>query len=275
MEPTTTTTTAKQSAFDSALDDYNRARQALDAIPIATTTSDAETVAMDALDAAERRLLNQKPQNLSDVRAMAEIVWADPDGIPCEDRIAAVLNGLRKLDGQPSRTFSATAWLEQFEILGGGWTNIDGEVSLLAPVPVHDGLKAMLWQLDTTGSREQVKAAIRHKDSAASVAPIRWEAVRRAYDEAAKAMKAHEAIENPHRYDSTECKAHEAKTDRLATAEGEAFDAMMLHPAPDASALSFKLTAHSAFTKGMHWPTADKIAKQLAADAANLLPKVA
>ena len=57
--------------------------------------------------------------------------------------------------------------------------------------------------------------------------------------------------------------------------EGEAFDAMMLHPAPDTAALAFKLAAQSSFTKGQHWPTADKIAARLAADAATILPKVA
>ena len=50
---------------------------------------------------------------------------------------------------------------------------------------------------------------------------------------------------------------------------------MMLHPAPDAAALAFKLAVQSSFLKGEHWHTADKIAARLAADAGTLLPKVA
>ena len=274
----TTAPTITQSRFDEALTEYLRERDRLEAMPVETTSREDEGRAMEAMAAAERRLFNKTPQTVSDVRALAEIAWRDPDSLPDVSMIGAVINGLRQIDGNaPSRTFEPDSWLRNYERLGGGWTNVEGEVSLLAPVPTPEGLQAMLWELDTRGGREQVKAAIRSLPDGAITVPasVRWQSLCRAYDEAAEAMKAHEAIKNPHRYDSPECEAHEAETERLAIAEGEAFDAMMLHPAPDTAALAFKLAAQSSFTKGQHWPTADKIAARLAADAATILPKVA
>ncbi|KZY55398.1 hypothetical protein A3736_01865 [Erythrobacter sp. HI0063] len=277
MTNTTTTPASTQSAFDRAIADYGHARAALDALPVETTSSEVEQIAMDAVYTAERRLLRQSPQNVSDVRAMAEIVWADPDSIPCEDSIAAVLNGLRKLDGKPSRTFSATAWLVQFERLGGGWTDVEGEVSLLTPVPTNDGLKSLLWQLDTTGGREQVKAAIRSKSDAVSavVAPTDWDTLCRNYERAKSAVDAHHAIGNPHPFGSAECNLQEATMETLATAQGDAFTALMLFPAPNAAALAYKLATQLTFLGGDQWHESSAIAKQLAADAASLLPKVA
>ena len=276
MEQTTTATTRPQSRFDEALTEYLRERDRLEAMPVETTSREDEGRAMEAMAAAERRLFNKTPQTVGDVRVLAEIAWRDPDSIPDVSMIGAVINGLRQLDGNtPSRTFEPESWLRNYERLGGGWTNVEGEVSLLAPVPTHDGLQAMLWELDTRGGREQIKAAIRAKDSAASVAPIRWGCLCRGYEKAKSAVDAHMAIGNPHPFGSHECDEQEATMEALATAQGDAYNALMLFPASDAAALAYKLSTQLAFLGGDHWNENAEIAKQLAADAANLLPKVA
>lgn len=201
MNAITTTTAPTQSRFDAALAEYLRERDRLEAMPVETTSREDEGRAMEAMAAAEDRLFRHAPQTVSDVRALAEITWRDPDSIPDASMIGAVINGLRQLDGNaPSRTFAPESWLRNYERLGGGWTNVEGEVSLLAPVPSHDGLQAMLWELDTRGGREQVKVAIRSLPDGALTIPaaVCWQSLCRAYDEAAEAVKAHEKVETFH-----------------------------------------------------------------------------
>lgn len=278
MEKTTTTTARPQSHFDEALTEYLRERDRLEAMPVETTSREDEGRAMEAMAAAERRLFNKTPQTVSDVRALAEIAWRDPDSIPDASMIGAVINGLRQLDGNtPSRTFQPDNWLRHYERLGGGWTNVEGVVSLLAPVPMPDGLQAMLWELDTRGGREQVKAAIRSLPNGALTVPasVRWQSLCRDYEQAKAAVDAHMAIGNPHPFGSHECDEQEATMEALATAQGDAYNALMLFPALDAAAVAYKLSTQFAFLGGDHWNENAEIAKQLAADAATILPKVA
>ena len=54
MNAPTNISAREQSAFDRALAEYLRAREALDAMPVDTTSSEDEQLAMDAMAAAER-----------------------------------------------------------------------------------------------------------------------------------------------------------------------------------------------------------------------------
>lgn len=78
-----------------------------------------------------------------------------------------------------------------------------------------------------------------------------------------------------HPIDRSECGspeniAHETETARLADVRAEAFDALMLAPAPNRKALAYKLAAWRDMVGGDAWHSGDKIAQRLADDAARL-----
>lgn len=92
-----------------------------------------------------------------------------------------------------------------------------------------------------------------------------WTEKRDAYLTAAADMKAQGR--NPGAFGTPDCEAFEAETLKLSTAQAEAFDAMMLEPAPNAAALAFKLRAFNAMQAFDGWDNGGTIAKQLSADA--------
>lgn len=59
-------------------------------------------------------------------------------------------------------------------------------------------------------------------------------------------------------------------TDRMADAQTDAFDAMMLAPAPNAAALAYKLAEFRKITGGDSWHTGEAILAQIEADARRL-----
>lgn len=281
-ETNTTTPAPTQSRFDAALADYLRERDRLDGLPVETTSSEDEDRAMEVAIAAERRLFKQPVQNVGDVRSLAEIAWRDPDSIPDVSMIGAVINGLRQLDGNaPSRTFRAENWLTHYERLGGGWTSVEGEVSLLAPVPVSEGLKAMLWELDTRGGREQVKAIIRDTKPFAAPAMdnparLQWDHMRRRFEVEAARMEQNEATPYRGTIDDPECEKAEDLTAQIVEAYDSVAEELLRFPAPDAEALAFKLelmaSNHFGAFNNRHAP---EFAQALAADAARLLKEAA
>lgn len=276
MNAPTNISAREQSAFDRALAEYLRARNSLNAMPVETTSQEDELIAMDAMGAAEERLFKADAKSIEDVRALAEIAWQEPASTPSDDMVAAVLVALRKLAPGQSRTFDAKTWLKCFIEHGGGWTNRDGKVALVSPVPAGETLQGLLWELRTRGEEDQVKALIISRgeplssDALNVSAQEEWKRLRRDYGIAKAALNAHTEPKG-YAFGSAENDAHEAETERLANAQADAFDALMLHPAPDLTALAHKLAVHSGFLQGDNWHKGAEIAEQLAADAARLL----
>lgn len=272
MTHDTTTTTRQQTAFDRALANFLGARDALDALPVETTDGEVELRAMDAMGAAERRLFETTPETIGDVRALAEICWSDTDGIPTTYLIGKVLSGLRQIDGQQSRVFNPAKWVADYRRFGGGWVVTEDRVTLMQPVPSDDTLTNLMWELHTRGGEEQVKAIIAAGEAvqAPGIAVNEWKALCRRYEDAKAAINAHKEPEGTV-CGSPDNIAHEAETERMANAQADAFDAVMLTPAPHAPALAYKLAINSSFGAGELWHKGAEIAEQLAADAARLL----
>ncbi|MEN8859010.1 hypothetical protein [Qipengyuania flava] len=101
--------------------------------------------------------------------------------------------------------------------------------------------------------------------------PARWVALSDAFASAHAAMLAHEALPDNSKCGSPDNLAHEDKTERLATAQAEAFDAMMLEPAPNRAALAIKMRAYHDISAADGWDNGGKIAAMLASDATRLL----
>ena len=91
-----------------------------------------------------------------------------------------------------------------------------------------------------------------------------------AYQTAKARMEEHAATDDKSECGSPENVAYEAKTATLANAQADAFNALMLTPAPDRKALSFKCSEYSEFTQGDSWLEGAKILTQIAADAKRL-----
>lgn len=277
MTTTTTTRAREESAFDRCLAEYLQAREALDALPVDTTSADDERIAMDAMCAAERRLFKQTPQNIADVRALAEVAFTDPDSIPGMDLIGAVLTGIRAFDPAPSRVFDPAKWVEQFREYGGGWVVRDGRVDLLTPVPASDTLTTLMWELRTRGGEEQVKSIIRDLDPAARIATgererAKWEHIQRRYEIEAARMAENEGRPYRGTLDDPECEKAEELTARIVEAYDAVAEELLRFPAPDAEALRFKLALmacdHFGAFNNRHAP---EFAKIIAADAARIL----
>ncbi len=273
----TTAVSSRETDFDRALAEYLHARNTLDSLPAETTSGPDELVAMDAMGAAERRLFRQTPQNIADVRALAEITFNDPDSVPGWDLIGAVLNGLRLFDYAPSRVFQPDRWIESYRRFGGGWVANEQGVQLLMPVPAGDALDGLMWELRTRGGEEQVKAIIAAGEPVTSPAVkaierARWEHVVRRFEIEAARMAANE--EEPYRgtIDDPECEKAEALTAQIVEAYDAVAEELLRFPAPDAEALRFKLRLMACDHYGaFNQRHAPDFAKIIAADADRLL----
>lgn len=277
MNAPTNISAREQRAFDRALAEYLRAREALDAMPVDTTSSEDEQLAMDAMAAAEHRLFRQTPQNMADVRALAEIAFTDPDSIPGMDLIGAVMNGIRQFDHEPSRIFKPGRWIEQFKRSGGGWVVTDDQVALLSPVPQTDAIESLLWELRTRGGEEQVKSIIRETEPVAAPLPAspnrtQWEHIQRRYEIEAARMAENESSPYQGTADDPECEKAEALTAQIVEAYDAVAEELVRFPAPDAEALHFKLALmacdHFGAFNSRH---SREFAQVIAADAARLL----
>lgn len=115
----------------------------------------------------------------------------------------------------------------------------------------------------------QYQSEVAHDERAARNSAPKWIALRDAYLTAKADTAAHCATKcAPH--DTPECEAYEAETERLANAEGAAFEALMLFPAPDAKALAFKTEVFTAMTRGEEWHNGHDLLSQLTTDAKRL-----
>ncbi len=266
-----------QSGFDRSLAEYLRARDALDAKPVETTSCEDEQLAMDAVAAAENRLFKQTPRSLADVRALAEIAFTDPDSIPGMDLIGAVMNGIRQFDHEPSRIFNPGRWIEQFKRSGGGWVVTDDQVALLSPFPQTDAIDCLLWELRTRGGEEQVKSIIRETElvaapALATASRLHWEHIQRRYEVEAARMAENEG--NPYQgtVDDPECERAEALTAQIVEAYDAVAEELMRFPAPDVEALQFKLALMACDHFGaFNSRQSHEFAQVIAADAARLL----
>lgn len=269
MKMDTITPVRAQSRFDEVLADYNQHREWLDNLPV-QSDADIETRFMDALGAAEQRLLRTPVGNVSDLRAMAEIIWQDRDGLPSSKMLSAFFDNLRRLDGNaPSRTFNPAPWLDWFERHGGGWIERDGEIVLLVPHGERDLITDAMWQLETRGALEQVKALIREQGTETDDNKPAWGALLSLYQTAKARLDEHCAQPSPE-FDDAECDAYEAKTDKLATEHADLFVELMLAPAPDAAGLAYKMAAYANVVGGDAWDRGAEMVAQLAQDARNL-----
>lgn len=277
MTDNTTTRTPQQTAFDRALAEYLLARDTLDSLPVETATREAETLAMDAMGAAEGRLFRQTPQNIADVRALAEIAFNDPDSLPGWDLIGAVLNGLRLFDYEPSRVFSAAKWVDTYRRFGGGWVVTDEGVQLLMPVPASDTLESLMWELQTRGGEDAVKAIIVSGEPVASPAietsdRRTWGNIKRRFEVEAARMDANEATPYQGTIDDPECAKAEALTAQIVDAYDACAEELLRFPAPDAEALRYKLVVMASdYFASINERHYGELAKIVAADAERLL----
>ncbi|PIW55241.1 MAG: hypothetical protein COW16_07140 [Sphingomonadales bacterium CG12_big_fil_rev_8_21_14_0_65_65_10] len=106
---------------------------------------------------------------------------------------------------------------------------------------------------------------VAREDRADKASAAKWREKRDAYLTAATAVAAQGR--NLAAFGTPDCEAHEAETLKLSTAQAEAFDAMMLEPAPNAAALAFKLRAFNEMQAFDGWDNGGTIAAQLSADA--------
>jgi hypothetical protein len=269
MKIDTITPVREQSRFDEVLGDYSRQRAALDSLPI-ETTGHSETRAWDALQGAEARLMKAPANNISDLRAMAEVIWQDGDSVPGDELLSTFFDNLRRLDGQaPSRTFSPAAWLAWFENSGGGWIEREEEIVLLVPHDPCNVISHAMWALETRGGLEQVKALIRERKSGQQESGQTWGSLLSRYQTAKARLDEHCALPSPE-FDDAGLDAYEAKTEKRANAHADLFVELILAPAPDAAGLAFKMQVYADVVGGDAWDRGAEMVAQLAEDARNL-----
>lgn len=261
--------TAQHTGFDKALELYNRRTASLDALP-SNVSQDMETEACDLRTAAERQLFRQKVHSVADVRALAEVIFLDPDALPMPEHTTALLNALRSLDKRnPSRTFNPSAWLRALERHGGGWVMQDDEVSFLYPGNKPEVIDSLMWELETRDGCEAVKEEIRKREASSVEAKPTWQTLLSAYQTADARLKEHSAEVDTSKCGSPENVAHEAKTDRLADEHTEALEALLRYPSPDKAAFAFKarvLAEHQAY----QWATGKELTGIIADEAEQL-----
>ena len=236
IHPTTT-----PSAFDAALSTYVARRDTLNGLPHDADQASEDSLA-DLLTAAERRLIDTPTTKISDIRAIAEMIWCSPDAVPDAYQLRRLFEELRRLDDDgPCRTFNAAHWLAWFERNGGGWIDRDGEIILVAPANgAADLVEDALWYLETRDGIAQVKEHIRNKPKATTETPPTWEDLLRDYRAAKEKLDQHCALPSPTLIES-EIEAYEAKTDGLTDTHSELMEAIMLYPSPNAAAVAFKM----------------------------------
>ncbi|MEP2736728.1 MAG: hypothetical protein ABJP34_10570 [Erythrobacter sp.] len=254
-----------KTAFQVALDTWIARRDALN-----LCNDDARSDELgDLLFAAERALLKQPVNNISDLRSLSEVIWQDPHSYPSDALIAVFFKALRGLDNNAeSATFNAANWLSHFERFGGGWVETDGAVKLVHPVEQSDAMDDLIWELETRDGLKAVKAAILAKAKQLEEPVCDWAKLLSAFQTADLALAAH-GDETPHPAGSPENEAREAKTDALVDASTDALVTLMRFPSPDGTAYRTKAKLYA--DHHCHdWNEAHEFAQILASEAERL-----
>ena len=136
-----------------------------------------------------------------------------------------------------------------------------------------DGIATLIAfaQFNTDAAREKRAPAPAQTDDESDTLDQWAQAVTR-YLEAKQAAERHSAdvTSRSPAFGTPENVADEETTERLADEQANAFDALMLTPAPNRKALAFKTSALSTFLGGDEWHNSAQIIEQIAADAARL-----
>ena len=253
--------------FASALSDWKRQRLTLNAADYAS--SDDEQNGFDLLAKAEARLLDSPVQNVHELRALAEVIFQDPDSIPGADTLAKLFGAMRSLDkGNDSPTFDAAAELAQFEKAGLGWVERDGAITFMDNN--GDRLDLFKWLLETRGATEQVKQAIANRSEDRET-PSAWATNLSAYQTAKARLDEHQFStgERP-AFGTQESKDDEDKLTDLSDAHYAATVTLLTTPAPTVAAYRQKVELH-ATEQAYLWNDNQQIAEALATDAISLL----
>ena len=247
---------AMRGEFALAIDDYRNRRAAV-------ATANDEQAAIDLLVAAERRALSFQASSISELRAIAEIIWSDEDSLPSSEMVTAFFASLCNLDKNPSPTFDPVRWLTDYEAGGGGWIERDDEIHFLSADT--DASRLAMWELKTRNGAEQVKAIIRNR----TAPDTNWGQLVSNYETAKARLDEYQSVERNLAMGTPENAAHEAKIDELADAHFDAALALLSSPAPDAKAYAYKMQAyHDA--EAFQWSRNHEVTKDLVDDAKRL-----
>lgn len=253
--------------FANALSEWKRLRLAVNAADY--TTSNGEQDGFDLLVKAEARLLDSPVQNVHELRALAEVIFQDPDSIPGADTLAKLFSAILSLDkGNDSPTFDAAGELAQFEKAGLGWVERDGAITFMDNN--GDRLDLFKWLLETRGATEQVKQAIADRTDDRETQSA-WAANLSAYQTAKARLDEHQfrTGERP-AFGTQESKDDEDKLTDLSNAHYAATVMLLTTPAPTVAAYRQKVELH-ANEQAYLWNDNQQIAEALATDAKSLL----
>lgn len=260
---------SEPSSFDEKLEVWRRCRVELSELPLEAAADDEDRLC-NALEAAERKLMGQRVESASDLRALAEIIWPDPSSIPPRQMMTTFFAALRQLDRSASRTFDPKAWVSQFKRGDGGWVERDGEILLLSPTPQSDLIAALFWEMETRGARELVENEIRRRAAVPDGPQSAWTKAVSAYQATKAELDAHQFTTNNSKLGTDECTAYENKTERLANKHSAALEALFVCPSPNAEALRFKLRLFAS-EQLSDWHRNHEFADLLATEADRLL----
>ena len=255
--------------FERALAEWTHCRHDLDHAPLDLSKKERDRL-YDLLGSAEARLLALNPQNINQLRAMSEVIWGSTDVLPTREAVEAHFRALRHLDSSHtiSPTFDPEAWLAMYERNGGGWVEVGGEITLVSPTPQSERMQEAFWLLETRGSFECVKAAIRARSD--ERAKTTWGKALSDYQAAAAKLREHSDQADPSlKLGTPENDAYEAKTDALADAAGRAIEALFACPSPDLEAFRYK-TRLFAREELAGWHCAQSFAEVIANEAQRL-----
>lgn len=220
--------------FDYALDEWRRQRDKLDGLP-SGTSNEEEQGQLDLLTAAEGLLLAAPVSSVSQLRALAEVMWPEADSIPTSEMVASLFTALRKLDGDKrSLTLTAEEALANFKERGGGWIEREGEVVFLHNSP--DALELFHWRLETRGETERAKAIVRESVNQRDTQTTWGQLVSDYQTAQAKVQEQQTHYREEWNASSPEYRAYQEKFDDLVEAAFEATMALIKSPAPNAAA---------------------------------------
>lgn len=249
--------TTKPSSFQKTLAEYLDCLRRLEGKPA------NEQALLDSLHASECSLLEETPQTVADLRALAEIIWQDQDGVPSSEMLRSFFRALRTLTGgEPSQTFDAGAWLNWFETHNGGWIERDGDILLLWPEGDNAAMQLddLRFVLETRAGHAQVIAEIRRRqierESKCAVSAPSWSQSVAAYEAANADLNAAPDDE-------------EQLIDTLVDARTAAIETLFATPAPDCSAVAFKLSVYQQ-AELQNWNKASRYLGLVSKDAERL-----
>ena len=253
--------------FDYALDEWMRQRDKLDNLP-SGTSNEEEQVQLDLLTAAEGLLLTAPVSTVSQLRALAEVMWPEADSTPTSEMVASFFTALRKLDGDKrSPTLTAEDALANFKERGGGWIEREGEVVFLHNSP--DALELFHWRLETRGELERAKAIVRESVNRRDTQDTWGQLVSDYQTAQAKVKEQQTHYREEWSASSPEYCEYQERFDDLVDALFEATMALIRRPAPDAAAFVRKTEVVNE-QEAFQYTQNQEIAEALAQDAKRL-----